>query len=153
MLSQSDLSEVTELCWCRGPQSFQIIFISLSKPEYSFVLIFSIGEAKTFWNTRTVLKTMSLWLSILANKSLCSDTLLYQIHSKMPIWSNPLFASKQKHCCFISIEPEKMCRHLGHIIDGHDDSNEANGQGTWPKQQWQGLDTQLELMLGPNPML
>lgn len=85
MLSQSDPSEVTELRWCKRPQSFQIIFISLSKPEYSFVLIFSIGEAKTFWNTRTVLKTMSLWLSILANKSLYSDTLLYQIHSKMPI--------------------------------------------------------------------
>lgn len=33
MLSVPDQSAVTELCWCRGPQRFQIIFTSPSKPR------------------------------------------------------------------------------------------------------------------------
>lgn len=64
------------------------LFSDLSvSTEYSFVLIFSIWEAKNFWKTKTVLRTMSLWLSIPANKSLSSDTLLHQIRSKMLIRS------------------------------------------------------------------
>lgn len=73
---------------------------------------------------------MSLWLSILASKSLVSDTLLYQTHPRTPIQSQMLLAYEQTRCCFISVEPEKMCWHLGLIVDGHSDSNEAHGQET-----------------------
>lgn len=82
------------------------------------------------WSTATVLKTMSLWLSILASKSPVSDTLLYQTYPRMPVQSKMLFAYKQTHCCFISAEPEIMSWHLGLIVDGHNNSSKARGQET-----------------------
>lgn len=71
---------------------------------------------------------MSLWLSIPANQSLDSDTLLYQIHSEGAYVNKK--AIKQEYCWFISVEPQKMCWHLGLVIDWHNDSDEAHGQGS-----------------------